>query len=485
MRQGRYSLPGLGFKMQTELNRINEVIAQGPFTASWDSLEAYKVPEWYEDAKFGIFIHWGVYSVPAFVNEWYPRNMYIEGSPEYEHHLKIYGPHRKFGYKDFIPMFTAEKWNPDAWADLFTKSGAKFVMPVAEHHDGFAMYDCAFHNWTSVKMGPKRDILGELSAALDKRSLEFACSSHREEHWWFYDGGMKFDSDVRDEAYSSLYGPARPETDTPDKEWLEQWLVYTCEIIDKYRPKILWFDWWIKTVAYQPYLQKLAAYYYNRAAEWGIEVAINYKENAFREGSAVFDIERGQLTDTRPMFWQTDTAVAKNSWGFTHEQEYKTASSIIGDMVDIVSKNGALLLNIGPRPDGTIPEEEQQILLEIGKWLNINGEAIYGSRPWKKFGEGPTQIVEGAFNDVKRNPFTSEDIRFTTRGDLLYATVLDWPESGKVIIKSLAKGQISAFEKVEVMGCSENIRWTWDNNDLTVYFENVPESEYAIVLKVS
>lgn len=468
-----------------ELAKIEKVIERGPFTASWDSLEAYKVPKWYEDAKFGIFIHWGVYSVPAFASEWYPRNMYVEGSPEYEHHIKTYGPHNKFGYKDFIPMFKAERWNPDQWADLFKKAGARFVMPVAEHHDGYAMYDCAFHDWTSVKTGPHRDILGELSSALKKCGIKFTCSSHREEHWWFYDAGMNYDSDVRDEAYRSLYGPARPETDRPTQDWLEEWLVYTCEIIDKYRPLVLWFDWWIKNPAYQPYLQKLASYCYNRAAEWGIEVAINYKENTFRDGTAVFDIERGQMTGIRPTFWQTDTAIAKNSWGYTHGQDYKSASSIIGDLVDIVSKNGAMLLNIGPRPDGTIPADEEQVLLDIGKWLDVNGEAIYGSRPWKQFGEGPTQVVEGTFNDVKRSPFTCEDIRFTTKSDILYAIVMEWPASGKVIIRSLAKGEIPSIGKIELLGSSETIRWTWDDNDLTIYLGETCPVDYAVVLKVS
>lgn len=468
-----------------EIEKIEEVIQNGPFAASWDSLQSYEVPQWYQDAKFGIFIHWGVYSVPAFGSEWYPRNMYVQNSPEFEHHVKTYGPHRNFGYKDFIPMFKAENWDPKHWAELFRKSGARFVMPVAEHHDGFAMYDCPFHDWTSVKMGPKRDIVGELASAVAEQGMVFSCSSHREEHWWFFGDGMNFDSDVRDEAYRSLYGPACTEAETPTREWLEEWLVYTCDLVDRYQPQVVWFDWWIKNKAYQSYLQKFAAYYYNRGAEWGKGVAINYKETTFREGSAVFDIERGQLTDIRPMFWQTDTAVAKNSWGYTENQEYKSVDSIIGDLIDIVSKNGALLLNIGPRPDGTIPDEEEQTLLEIGKWLEVNGEAIYGTRPWVKFGEGPTEIVEGTFNDVKRTLFCSEDIRFTAKGETVYAAVLDWPKSGKVIIKSMSTSALPDIGSVELLGSDSDLRWTSDENDLTVYLPTQRPTEYAAVLKVS
>ncbi len=221
---------------------INGVIAAGPFAAHWDSLHAYHVPAWYEDAKFGIFIHWGVYSVPAFGNEWYPRNMYLQGSPEFEHHLKTYGPQSQFGYKDFIAQFTAEKFDPDHWAGLFRQAGAQFVVPVAEHHDGFAMYDSALSDWTAAKMGPKRDLIGELAVAVRKQWLIFGLSSHRAEHWWFFNGGMAFDSDVQDPRYAGLYGPAQPKTLQPNEEHLDDWLARACEVVDKYRPQVVWFD---------------------------------------------------------------------------------------------------------------------------------------------------------------------------------------------------------------------------------------------------
>ena len=248
-------------KIHSALTTVDKIDAQGPFKPSWASLDKYQVPKWYEDAKFGIFIHWGVYSVPAFGSEWYPRNMYIIGSPEYKHHIATYGPQNKFGYKDFIPMFTARNFNADQWAELFRNSGAKYVVPVAEHHDGFPMYDCSFTDWSAAKMGPKRDIVGELSVAIRKQGLHFGASSHRAEHWWFYNGGMKFDSDVRDPKYASFYGPAKPDKTQPDEAYLNDWISRTSEIVDKYHPEIVWFDWWIEQPALDPYRKSFASFY--------------------------------------------------------------------------------------------------------------------------------------------------------------------------------------------------------------------------------
>src|ERR1019366_4087283 len=409
-------------RFQQLLARIEEVIAQGPFSADWESLKAYRIPAWYEDSKFGIFIHWGVYSVPAFGNEWYPRHMYERGTREFEHHLKTYGPQATFGYKDFIPQFKAQAFDPGAWAELFRKAGARFVMPVAEHHDGFAMYDSELSRWCAAKMGRRRDVIGEIAQAVRQAGLIFTASSHRAEHWWFFDEGRKIESDVGEAAFEDFYGPAQPHpaehnlVDTPerpDEAYLQDWLVRTCEWVEKYQPLIVWFDWWIQHVVFKPWLQKFAAFYYNLAAQWGKGVAINYKHQAFAEGTAVLDIERGQLAGIRPLLWQNDTSVSKNSWGYIHDQDYKTVESIVHDFLDVVSKNGALLLNIGPKADGTIPDAEQEMLLEIGRWLSVNGEGIYGSRPWKVFGEGPTQVVEGSFTDTKRAAFTHEDVRFT------------------------------------------------------------------------
>jgi alpha-L-fucosidase len=466
--------------------RIDRVIADGPFRASWESLETYTAPEWYQDAKFGIFIHWGVYAVPAFGSEWYPRNMYRQGSPEFEHHLATYGPHAQFGYKDFIPQFKAERFDPGQWAGLFRSAGARFVVPVAEHHDGFAMYDCGLSDWCAAKMGPRRDLIGDLAAAVREQGLIFGLSSHRAEHWWFFDGGTQFDSDVTDPRSAGLYGPPQPENTQPDAPFLDDWLARTCELVDRYQPQLVWFDWWIEQPAFRPYLQQFAAYYYNRGAQWQRGVAINYKHQAFPERAAVFDVERGQLSGIRPLFWQTDTSISKNSWGYVQEQEYKTAGEIVGDLVDIVSKNGCLLLNIGPRPDGTVPEPEEAVLREIGRWLAVNGEAIYGTRPWTRFGEGPTQVVEGSFNDTKRPSFTGEDIRFTTRGNTLYAIVLAWP-GASVTVKTLGAGSPSAageVRDVRLLGHDGKLAWSRTENGLTVTMPSQQPCDHACALRI-
>jgi len=461
---------------------------EGPFEPTWESLRKYTVPDWYQDGKFGIFIHWGVYSVPAFGSEWYPRNMYVQGSKECEHHVKTHGPHAKFGYKDFIPMLTAEKYDPAEWANLFRKAGAKFVVPVAEHHDGFAMYDTDLSEWCAAKMGPKRDLIGELADAVRNEWMTFGLSSHRAEHWWFFEGGTRFDSDVLDPRYAGLYGPAQPKNMQPNQEFLEDWLARTCELVDKYQPQLVWFDWWIEEAAFKPYLQRFAAYYYNRGAQWNRGVAINYKNQAYPHDAAVFDVERGQLDDINPHFWQSDTAVARNSWGYIDGLDYKTADSIIGDLADIVSKNGALLLNVGPRPDGTIPEGDQQVLLDIGQWLEVNGEAVFSTRPWKVFGEGPTEVVSGGFTDTKRRTFTSHDIRFTTKGNALYAIVLAWPQNGEVTVQSLAS-HLRLYPRqignVQLLGTKDAVKWSRVKSGLKVKLPEQRPCESACVLKIT
>jgi len=469
------------------MRRVDETIARGPFHAAWPSLETYTAPTWYRDAKFGIFIHWGAYSVPAFDSEWYPRNMYQESSPVFQHHVATFGPQAQFGYKDFIPRFKAEHFDAKHWADVFRKAGARYVVPVAEHHDGFPMYDCSFTDWSAAKMGPRRDIVGELAAAVRHEGLHFGASSHRAENWWFFDGGMKFDSDVKDPRYAGLYGPARPEKTQPDEAYLRDWLARTAEIVDKYQPEVLWFDWWIEQPVFQPYLQKFAAYYYNRGAEWKRGVAINYKKESFPARAAVLDIERGQLDAMRPLFWQTDTSISKKSWGYIAGDEFRSADSLIDELVDIVSKNGTLLLNIGPRPDGTIPEPEEKILREMGRWLAINGDAIYGTRPWKIFGEGPTQVVGGSFKDTEGGSFTAQDIRFTAKSDTLYAIALAWPEDRRITIKSL--GTSSAFSKTEIkkvdlVGSKAKLKWNRGADGLHIELPAEKRSGSAFALKI-
>jgi alpha-L-fucosidase len=476
------------------LDRVQRTINAGPYRSSWESLQKYEVPQWYADAKFGIFIHWGVYSVPAFGSEWYPRQMYQNDSREFKHHIATYGPQSKFGYKDFIPNFKAQKFDANSWANLFEKAGAKFVVPVAEHHDGFPMYDCTFTDWSAAKMGPKRDIVGELAVAVRKHNMHLGASSHRAEHYWFFDGGRKFDSDVQDPKYAGLYGPAHPEktpdgksNSQPDAAYMDDWLVRTAEIVDKYKPDLIWFDWWIEQPVFQPYLQKFAAFYYNRGAEWKRGgVAINYKNTSFPDKAAVLDIERGKLDAMRKYLWQTDTSVGLKSWGYIEGEKFRDPDGLIDDLIDIVSKNGVLLLNIGPRPDGTIPEEAQKVLLAMGRWLRANGEAIYGTRPWKVYGEGPTEVLTGGFTDAKSKPFTAEDIRFTQKGNALYAITLDWPAK-PVVIKSLGSNAHVTDQKIgsiRLIGSDEKLKWTQGAGSLTIEPPSKKTGEFAFVFKI-
>ena len=467
------------------LAQIDTLVQNGPFSDSWASLVNYRTPDWYRKLKFGIFIHWGVYSVPAFGNEWYPRNMYMQDSPEFRHHVATYGPHKAFGYKDFIPLFRAERFDPEAWAALFARSGAKYVVPVAEHHDGFQMYRSAISHWNAFEMGPRRDVLGELSAACRSKGLVMGASSHRIEHWFFLGHGREFDSDIHEPLVrGDFYWPSMPEPKwhdiygqpAPSREYMEDWLMRTCELIDRYHPSIIYFDWWIEHSAAKPWIRKLAAYYYNQAAARGEEVVINYKHDAFLFGAAVPDVERGQFNEIKPFIWQTDTSVARNSWGYTEGNDYKSAEELIWNLVDVVSKNGNFLLNIGPKADGTIPEEDARLLQEIGAWLDVNGEAIYGSRPWRMFGEGPTQLVEGQFSDDVAPNFTDRDFRFTMKGDALYVIAMKCSDRGEYCVRAL--GELDASRQanfhgiirhVRLLGADAELPWTRDEAGLHVH----------------
>jgi alpha-L-fucosidase len=493
------------------VEKINAAIAKGTFKADWPSLEQYEIPQWYKDAKFGIFIHWGAYSVPAYGSEWYPRQMYIKserrGDNFFQHHIDTYGPQKTFGYKDFIPDFKAEKFDAEEWAKLFKETGARYVIPVAEHHDGFPMYDCSFTRWDASEMGPKRDVIEELSKAVRKEGMKFGVSSHRAFNWMFYVRSEDYDNS--DPQYADLYGRPMPflfqdnaadyQNFFPphDQQFKDDWLARSCELVDKYQPDVFWFDFGItpkkdsthENNSFAGHLKQFAAYYYNKTAgkSDGLGI-INYKWNAFPESAAVLDKERSKMAEIRKPFWQTDTAVSASSWGYTKNQRYKTPDRLVDDLVDIVSKNGCLLLNVGPRPDGTIPDEDQAILKAIGNWLSINGESIYGTTHWKTFGEGPTSVSTGHVSEFKDKPFTAEDIRFTASGDTLYVTGLAWPESKTVTIKSLAEGSELYSEPISgitMLGSDAALQWTRDTEGLTVQLPDNPPSKFAYVLKVT
>lgn len=478
------------------LTQIHETIASGPFKADWSSLRGYDLPDWYVNGKFGIFIHWGPSSASGFRADWYAREMYRQGTAEFEHHIKTFGTHKAFSYKDLIPRYTMEKFVADSWAALFRRAGAQFVVPLAEYHDGFAEYDSAFTPYCATQMGPKRDLLKILFESLRKIGITPRCSSHYAENWWFFNGGTQFPSDVQNPAFAALYGPAQREELPPDEKFMRHWLCRTCDFVDKYKPRLVWFDGCfngIEQPGFEKYLKLFAAYYFNRSIEWGERVAINYKHFSFPEGVGVRDFERGQLGDISQPFWQTDTSMAKNTWIHIPEAIYKETATLIGDLVDIVSKNGALLLNIGPRPDGTIPEQEAKRLEDIGKWLAVNGEAIYHTRPWKIYGEGPSRISEGHFTDTHRPPYTCADIRFTIREtrriheEILYASVLAWPSDGQVLIRCLAAGSgllVQDIRAIDILGAQEKPQWKRQADGLHVSLPIERHCKHALVLRI-
>jgi alpha-L-fucosidase len=478
--------------------------AQERYQENWQSIkDNYKYPEWFRDAKLGIFIHWGVYAVPAHGSEWYPRNMYQDSiilgghgellnskpSPVHKYHVEKYGPLGEFGYKDFIPDFKAEKFDAEEWISLFKEGGAKYIVPVAEHHDAFAMYNSSYTIWNSVDMGPHRDILKELREETAKQGLKFGASSHLAFNWDYFNKKPSFNNMAP--KYALLYGPNHAPGAPASAEFRAYWWNRTKEIIDNYQPDVLWFDFGFDRPEYAPQHLKLASYYYNKADEWNKEVVLqskNLKHESFPLGTHMLDIERSKLSNIRELPWQTDTSVGANSWGYVENWKSKNPNTIVDDLVDIVSKNGCLLLNVGPRADGTIPEDQQNVLRELGSWLKINGEAIYGTRPYTIYGEGPTKIVEGHLSEDKNKALGAEDIRYTQKDGQLYATMLDWPKNNKALIKTLAKGNPLMKGKVAsvtLLGYEGKLKFKQGSEGLEITLPAEPVGKYAYVFKVN
>jgi alpha-L-fucosidase len=432
----------------------------GPFEPTWESLRShYQTPPWFHESKFGIFIHWGLYAIPAYHNEWYAKHMYNSFAAWHTEH---YGPPDQFGYKDFIPLFKAEKYDPDAWASLFQQSGARYVVPVAEHHDGFAMWNSSLTEWCAGKMGPRRDLIGELAAAVRTHGLVFGLSSHRMEHHTFMYPAANVKSDQFDPRYADFYGPPVPgnmNDGNASPEFQEDWLARCQELIDKYQPQMVYFDNGVNHRAYDAVKLRCAAYYYNRADKWRKPATFATKDTAYLAGS-VLDFEKAVRgpKDILDGAWQIDDQIATNTWGYTNDIKYRSAASIINELIDTVAKGGNLLLNISPKADGTIPEEQRQILLTVGKWLSVNGEAIYSARPWKKFGE--------------------PGFHFTSKPGAVYAI----GNAAAPILQSLAAdaGKVS---NVALLGVADKLEFTQTAEGLSVKLPPGQPSPY--VLKVS
>jgi alpha-L-fucosidase len=360
------------------------------------------------------------------------------------------------------------------------------------------MYDSDLSDWTAKKMGPHRDVDGELAAAVRAEGLHPGASSHRIEHEWFLDGGRKHDSDVNDPRYADFYGPAHPRIeanhDVLAEDWTyvnptyaKDWVARNAEIVQKYHPELIFFDWWIGQPSVRPYLAEFAAYYYNESVKRGPVGIINYKLVDMEERSAVLDIERGQTSSILPITWQTDTSVSNKSWGYIENDTFKTPTFIVQQLADVVSKNGNLLMNIGPRSDGTIPQEVQQVLLDVGSWLKVNGDAIYGTRPWTTFGEGPTKVKEGSFHDTETVPYAPQGFHFTTRNSVLYAIEMAWPNSGEAVIRTLSNGTtgVRSVSSVSLLGHDGKLIFTQKPDRLHIQVPAENPGKHAYVYKIN
>ncbi len=456
------------------------------YEQTWESLSKHPVPEWFQDAKFGIYAHLGVYCVPAHGNEWYPRNMYMEkdaANPNstYSWHQKHFGDQNEFGYKDFIPMFKMESFDPAEWAELYARSGARFAGPVAEHHDGFSMWASKVNRWNAGEMGPRRDIVGELVREIRKRDMKVITSFH---HAFNIQGyyPVKEGWDTADPEYADFYG--KLDSDKAHSRWLAK----LKEVIDAYQPDQIWFDFGLAKIP-DKYKQEFAAYYYNKEAQWNKPVIITRKGDHLPEGVGVLDIERGRMKDSSPALWQTDDSTASNSWCWVQGLNVKPPVEVIHVLIDIVSKNGVLLLNVCPKADGTISDDQKKILLEMGAWLKVNGEAIYATRPWDIYGQGPTIMKKGG-GFLPSITYTAQDIRFTRSkdGKNLYAICLGWPEKS-VTLDAVHIKQAGPAARVQLLGSKAKAPYEIDDQGkITIQTTSISGDlpcKYAYVFKLS
>ncbi|MCP9235850.1 alpha-L-fucosidase [Lewinella sp. JB7] len=469
------------------------------YTADWESLEKYnESPDWFADSKLGIYAHWGPYNVPAFGSEWYPRNMYVEGSKEFEHHKRTYGDQSEFGYHDFIPRFTAENFDAEEWAQLMQDAGARWGGPVAQHHDGFAMWDSELNPWNAADMGPKRDITGELTAALRKRDMKVITSFHHarnlqrnaadREHWdgWssHYPYNPAYATGSEDPKLRWLYG------NVPEKEWYPYWLGQLEEVIDQYNPDIIWFDVWLNLIPEQ-YRKEFVAYYFNHATARNQEVVIAHKKDDLPIEVSVLDIEQGGKTDVSERVWLTDITLSNKSWSYVEGQTYKDPALVLRNFIDVVSKNGVVLLNISPRADGSIPQEQKDVLHTMGDWLKKYGEAIYDTRPRSKYGFGNAKSKENRFGGQTATiEYSASDVRYTESKDhkAIYAIFLGAPEPGEVELDGLGAIDFppkTPVKRVTVLGTDTELEFAFDVHDNYIVIPaGVPFNEIATVVKL-
>lgn len=513
-----------------------ESILKGKFKPTWESLAQYQTPGWFRNAKFGIWAHWGPQCQPEF-GDWYAREMYMEGHPKYKYHVEKYGHPSQFGFKDVINEWKAENWNPEELVSLYKNAGAKYFMALANHHDNFDLYNSRHHKWNSLNIGPKKDLIGGWEKAARNNGLHFGVSVHAAHAWSWYEtaqrsdkngtyAGVPYDGKLTkkdgkgkwwegldpQELYAQDHALSENSSDNngihkqwnwgngvsvPSKAYCDKFLKRTIDLIDQYNPDLIYFD--DTALPLHPVSDaglKIAAHLYNKSIkEKGSLEAVLFGKilDEQQRKCMVWDIERGQSNTIEPLPWQTDTCIG--SWHYNKpifdNHKYKSAKTVIHTLVDVVSKNGNLCLSVPVKGDGTIDSDERKIVKEIGRWMQVNSESIFDTRPWKIFGEGPA--IESAaplsaqgFNEGKGKAFGAEDIRFVAKGETLYATFFAWPESRRVVIKNLSRDKYKPITKAQLLGAGANLSFTYTDAGLVIELPDIKsELNYANVLKLS
>jgi alpha-L-fucosidase len=479
-------------------------IEPGPFQPTRASLESWAVPEWFRDAKFGIWAHWGPQSAPE-AGDWYARQMYQQGHEQYLHHLATYGHPSKFGFKDVIPTWKAERFDPARLMRLYKRAGARYFLSMGVHHDNFDLWASKHTRWNAANMGPRRDIVGAFAAAARAEGLRFGVSEHL---WvtykWFSISRDHDDTgplasvpyDGVDPAAADLYATC-PEVHRDLKwdesgiaeSWKRHWFLRIKDLVDQHVPDLLYSDSWIP---FGDVGTALVAHYYNRYAQaHGGRLEAVYTSKGpqdCEQGTCVYDVERGMVETIWPRPWSSHTCIG--NWHYRRGQAYKSAKIVVDTLVDVVSRNGNLLLNFPLRSDGTLDAAEETLLEEIAAWTSVNGEAIYGTRPWKTFGEGPSAAPsagDAKFNESQRKELTARDVRFTRKGERLYAIVMGWP-GARVTIAGLAPGgahAVGRIARVELLGHGEPLRFTQDADGLTLDLPAMAPSRHAVAFKIA
>ncbi|MGD0093593.1 MAG: alpha-L-fucosidase [Planctomycetota bacterium] len=476
-------------------------IAEEPFKPDMESLKQYKCPDWFRDAKFGIWAHWGPQAVPM-DGDWYARGMYEEGNGHYKHHLANYGHPSEQGYKDIIPLWKAEKWDPERLMGLYKKAGARYFVSMACHHDNFDLWNSKFHKWNAVNMGPQRDVVGDWKKAAEKNGLRFGVSEHMGASFTWFQSSHRADKagpkagvpyDGADPKYADLYHPPADPKDkdwySKNPEWHQEWYKRLADLIDNYKLDLLYTDGGV------PFGNEagrsMIAHLYNTDLNRRGKLEAVYTCKQKSEGRWIEDLERGVMPRINPDPWQTDTSIG--DWYYNKNWKakdtgtmYRSAKWVIHTLVDVVSKNGNLLLNVVQRPDGSLDPEVEVMLEQLAAWNTVTGEAIYGTRPWLVFGEGAVKFKGGHFTEDFA--YSSKDIRFTTKGRTLYAVALGWPADNQLAIRSLAKpaGQnVNNITAVNLLGPNTKLEWKQTADALLVTLPAEKPSEYTCALKIT